>query len=33
MCELYGRDNFEMFSELLVGGKTLEEIKVYSEAF
>ena len=33
MCELYGKDNFEMFSELLIGGKTLEEIEANSEAF
>lgn len=33
MCELCGRSNFELFTELLTGGKTLEEIKLYSEAF
>jgi SWI/SNF-related matrix-associated actin-dependent regulator of chromatin subfamily A member 5 len=33
MCELFGRKNMELFSELLVGGKTLDEIKLYSEAF
>lgn len=33
MCELYGKDNLEHFSELLVGGKTLEEIQEYSKAF
>jgi SWI/SNF-related matrix-associated actin-dependent regulator of chromatin subfamily A member 5 len=33
MCELYGKDNFDLFSELLLGGKTIEEIEVYSEAF
>jgi len=33
MCELYGRDNFELFQELFVIGKTLEEIKQYSAAF
>ena len=33
MCEIFGRENHELFSELLAGGKTLEEIKLYSEAF
>ena len=33
MCEIYGRDNFEMFSDLLVTGKTVEDIKEYSEVF
>ena len=33
MCELFGKDNFEMFSELLAVGKTLDEIKKYSEVF
>ena len=33
MCELYGKDNFDLFSELLLGGKTIEEIEAYSEAF
>jgi SWI/SNF-related matrix-associated actin-dependent regulator of chromatin subfamily A member 5 len=33
MCELYGKDNLDLFSELLLGGKTLEEIELYSETF
>ena len=33
MCELFGRDNFEMFGELLAVGKTIEEIKTYSLVF
>jgi len=33
MCELYGKDNYEQFTELLLGGKTIEEIELYSEAF
>lgn len=33
MCELYGKDNFELYSELLLGGKTIEDIEAYSEAF
>ena len=33
MCETYGRDNFEMFSELLVIGKTVDEIERYSDCF
>jgi len=33
MCELYGRDNLDHFQELLVSGKTIEDIKTYSAAF
>lgn len=33
MCEIYGRDNFEMFTDLLGTGKSVEEIKEYSEVF
>jgi SWI/SNF-related matrix-associated actin-dependent regulator of chromatin subfamily A member 5 len=33
MCELYGRDNYEHFSELIMSSKTIEEIKDYSECF
>ena len=33
MCELYGKDNYELFSELLLGGKTVEEIEEYANAF
>ena len=31
MCELFGRDNCELYNDL--HGKTLEEIKEYSAAF
>jgi hypothetical protein len=33
MCELYGRTSFESFTDLLLGGKSLEQIKEYSEVF
>lgn len=33
MCETYGRDNIDLFSELLVIGKTVEDIERYSECF
>ena len=34
MCEIYGRDNCELYSVLQIeGGKTLEEIQRYSDTF
>ena len=33
MCELYGRDNIDMFSELILTGKTVEDITQYSGTF
>ena len=33
MCELYGRENLEMYNELLLVGKTPDEISQYSKVF
>lgn len=33
MCELYGRDNCDMYVDLLAQQKTREEIQAYSDAF
>ena len=30
---MYGRDNIDLFSDLLLTGKTLEEIDQYSKVF
>lgn len=33
MCELYGRDNLESFNDLILGGKSLDQIREYSAVF
>jgi len=33
MCELYGRESLDHFTDLIVIGKTIDEIKQYSAAF
>ena len=33
MCQIYGRDNIDMFQELFTLGKTLQQIQEYSDAF
>lgn len=33
MCELFGRTNFDLYTDLILAGKSFEEIKTYAKAF
>mmetsp|Transcript_40485 Transcript_40485/g.61748 ORF Transcript_40485/g.61748 Transcript_40485/m.61748 type:complete len:117 (+) Transcript_40485:3025-3375(+) len=33
MCETYGRENLDLFTDLFAVGKTLQQVREYSEAF
>jgi len=33
MSELYGRESYDLFADLLLGGKTIEDIQEYAKVF